>query len=71
MPCMSLSTSVKMVELHCRHINPALKAQEIAGKRHVPRVPAVEANARKENSKLVKPIKTSRTRKNHKKSSVT
>ena len=38
MPCMPLSTSVKMIELHYGHINPALKAEEIAGKRHAPRV---------------------------------
>ena len=47
MPCMSLSTSVKMIELHCRHINPALKAQEIAGKRHAPRVVAVTTKMKK------------------------
>jgi hypothetical protein len=58
-----MGTSVKMIEQHYGHITPALKAQEIAGKRHVPRVLAVEANAGKENTKLVKPIKASRSRK--------
>ena len=38
-----MGTSVKMIELHYGHINPALKAEEIAGKRHVPRVAAVTA----------------------------
>ena len=38
-----MGTSVKMIEQHYGHITPALKAQEIAGKRHVPRVAAVTA----------------------------
>ena len=40
-----MGTSVKMIEQHYGHITPALKAQEIAGKRHVPRVAAVDAVA--------------------------
>ena len=38
-----MGTSVKMIEQHYGHITPALKAQEIAGKRHAPRVAAVSA----------------------------
>jgi hypothetical protein len=61
-----------MIEQHYGHITPELKAQEIAGKRNVPRVPAPEAISRKENTKLVKPIKDSGVRMNsRKKSSVT
>ena len=51
---MPLSTSVKMIELHYRHINPALKAEEIAGKRHVPRVAAADAVAG-ENTNVAEP----------------
>ena len=40
-----MGTSVKMIEQHYGHNTPALKAQEIAGKRHVPRVAAVDAVA--------------------------
>ena len=40
-----MGTSVKMIEQHYGHITPALKAQEIAGKRHVPRVAAVQVVA--------------------------
>ena len=32
-----MGTSVKMIEQHYGHITPALKAQEIAGKRHAAR----------------------------------
>jgi integrase len=58
-----MGTSVKMIEQHYGHITPALKAQEIAGKRHVPRVAAVAAITEKENTKVIKPIKASGTRK--------
>ena len=72
MPCMPLSTSVKMIEQHYGHINPALKAEEIAGKRYVPRVAAVTANTEKENTNLVKPSKATKARKKQlQKSSVT
>jgi len=42
-----MGTSVKMIEHHYGHITPALKAQEIAGKRHAPRVAVVQANNQK------------------------
>ena len=42
-----MGTSVKMIELHYGHINPALKAEEIAGKRHAPRELTVTANTDK------------------------
>jgi hypothetical protein len=42
-------TSVKMIELHYGHINPALKAEEIAGKRHAPRELTVTANTDKKS----------------------
>lgn len=73
MPCMPLSTSVKMIEQHYGHITPALKAQEIAGKRHVPRVAAEsDAKTEQENTNLVKPSKATKARKKQlQKSSVT
>ena len=45
-----MGTSVKMIEQHYGHINPALKAEEIAGKRHVPRVVAVKVKTEKEKT---------------------
>jgi hypothetical protein len=60
-----------MIEQHYGHITPALKAQEIAGKRHVPRVAAADAVAG-ENTNVAEPIKATKTRKKQsQKSSVT
>ena len=68
-----MGTSVKMIEQHYGHITPALKAQEIAGKRHVPRVAAEsDAKTEQENTNLVKPSKATKARKKQsQKSSVT
>ena len=52
-----MGTSVKMIEQHYGHITHALKAQEIAGKRHVPRVAAVDAMT-EEDKNLAEPITT-------------
>jgi integrase len=66
-----MGTSVKMIEQHYGHITPALKAQEIAGKRHVPRVPAADAVAG-ENTNVAEPIKATKAlKKQSQKSSVT
>ena len=48
-----MGTSVKMIEQHYGHITPALKAQEIAGKRHVPRV-AAASDAKTDNKAKTK-----------------
>ena len=48
-----MGTSVKMIEQHYGHITPALKAQEIAGKRHVPRV-AAAGDAKTDNKAKTK-----------------
>lgn len=68
-----MGTSVKMIEQHYGHITPALKAQEIAGRRHVPRVAGVsDAKTEQENTNLVKPSKATKARKKQsQKSSVT
>ena len=68
-----MGTSVKMIEQHYGHITPALKAQEIAGKRHVPRAAAAsDAKTEQENTNLVKPSKATKARKKQlQKSSVT
>jgi hypothetical protein len=43
-----MGTSVKMIELHYGHLNPALKADVIAGKRYVKRdaEPVVKKSAK-------------------------
>ena len=46
-----MGTSVKMIEKHYGHITPALKAQEIAGKRYIKKA---EKNSSVDKSSIVK-----------------
>ena len=46
-----MGTSVKMIEQHYGHLNPAMKADVIAGKRYVPK-PVETASTAEEAAKL-------------------